>query len=275
MSFVDLHLHLLPGVDDGARTLEESLAHARTLVADGVSRVAVTPHVGHPEWEVDPLEVPRRTLELQRELERAGIPLKLHPGGELHPARATSWSRPELEAIAHGPGGARWVLAEVPFAGIDEAFVESVRELRERGLGVLIAHPERAAGFLDAGLGLLRHELVAGALLQVNVCSLLGNNGREAQRGALHLVRNRLAFVVASDGHAPRRVHTVRTGFDLVRSAGVTAIEAWRLTQDNPRFLLRHGIPAASPAAPPVPSRRRDVARVLEQRRGARGTARA
>ncbi len=89
MSFVDLHLHLLPGVDDGARTLDESVDHAATLVADGVTRAAVTPHLGHPEWDVDPLEVPERTRELQAELERRGIPLTLHAGAELHPTRAT------------------------------------------------------------------------------------------------------------------------------------------------------------------------------------------
>ncbi len=97
----------------------------------------------------------------------------------------------------------------------------------------------------------------------------MGRHGHEAQRGALHLLRNRLAFALASDGHPVRRAHTVRNGFDLARSAGATSIEAWRLTQDNPRFLLRHGIPMASPVAPPVPSRRRDVTRVLELRRSA------
>ena len=267
MSFVDLHLHLLPGVDDGAPTLDHAVEHARRLVDQGVDRVAVTPHIGHPQWEVDPLEVTHRTTELAGVLAEVGIALRLHPGGELHHERLTTWSDAELSAVAHGPAGARWVLAEVPFTGVDEAFAAGIAELRARGFGALVAHPERAAGFLDRGLDLLRPALSAGALLQVNVCSLLGRHGAEARHAAEYLVRNRLAFVLASDGHPGTRVHTMRTGFDLARSAGATAIEAWRLTQDNPRFLLRHGIPAGLPAAPPVPSRRRDVARVLEAAR--------
>jgi protein-tyrosine phosphatase len=264
MSFVDLHLHLLPGVDDGARTLDDAVEHAQRLVADGVTRAAVTPHVGHPSWDVDPLEVPHRVTALAGVLAEIGVPLRLHPGGELHPDRAATWTDPELAAVAHGPHGARWVLVEVPFAGIDDAFAATVRELRGRGFGALIAHPERAAGFLAGGLEALRPELAEGAILQVNACSLLGRQGPEAQAGAEYLVRNRLAFAIASDGHPGTRTHTVRDGFTVAREAGATAIEAWRLTQDNPRFLLRHGIPSHAPAAPPVPSRRRDVARVLE-----------
>ena len=134
--------------------------------------------------------------------------------------------------IAQGPAGARWVLLEVPFDGIDATFFAAWRHVRRHGFGVLIAHPERAAGLLDEGLRRLRPVIEDGALLQVNVSSLLGRHGDEAQAAGQRLVRDGLAYVLASDGHGDNRPDTL------------AAVGNERLTSANPRFLLRHGIPA-------------------------------
>ena len=88
----------------------------------------------------------------------------------------------------------------------------------------------------------------AGALAQVNVCSLLGNNGLDVQETAVTLLRSGRAYVIASDGHPGTRDHTVALGFVLALRAGASSVQAWRLTQDNPRFLLMHGIPTAASA---------------------------
>ncbi len=242
MSYVDLHLHLLPGVDDGARNLRQSIEFARRLAAEGVREVTVTPHVG-AGLTYDPLSIPDRVASLQNALDRGRVPLRLHGGGEIHPRGADALSDAELEVVAHGPDDARWVLCEVPFAGIDDAYLRTCRTLRERGYAVLIGHPERAARFLPEGLELLRAELAAGSLLQVNVCSLMGNNGPPAQRAAAALVRSGLAFVLASDAHPGTREHTLHRGYELAIRAGATPLQARRLTRDNPRFLLQNGIP--------------------------------
>jgi protein-tyrosine phosphatase len=89
---------------------------------------------------------------------------------------------------------------------------------------------------------ILREQLALGAVLQVNVCSLLGNHGLEAQETAVALMRNGLVYVLASDGHPGAREQTLRLGFVLALRAGASSIQGWRLTQANPRFLLRHGI---------------------------------
>ena len=244
MSYVDLHLHLLPGVDDGPADEAASLDHARRMSAEGVREATVTPHVGHPSWPVDVTTIHARTAALQARLRAQGIPLVLHPGGEIHPSAASSLTADQLGVVAHGPPGARWVLLEVPFGGIDDAFLAGCRAIREHGFGVVIAHPERARGFAGDGLEALRGEMAAGAVLQVNVCSLLGHNGEEAEWSARRLVRGGAAYLLASDGHGGRRGHTLRLGFELALAAGVTSERAWRLTQANPRFLLRHGLPA-------------------------------
>src|SRR5215216_6212037 len=103
MSHVDLHLHLLPGVDDGPADEATSLAHAGRMAAAGVHEATVTPHVGHPDFPLDVHSIPERTRALQAAIDAAGIELRIHPGGEIHPDGATALTRHELDAIAHGP----------------------------------------------------------------------------------------------------------------------------------------------------------------------------
>jgi protein-tyrosine phosphatase len=113
----------------------------------------------------------------------------------------------------------------------------------------VLAHPERAAGAgTRAGIEALRELLATGAVAQVNVCSLLGNNGLEVQETAVRLLRAGHAYVIASDGHPGTRDHTLALGFVLAQRAGASSVQAWRLTQANPRFLLTHGIPQAPSA---------------------------
>jgi protein-tyrosine phosphatase len=244
MPHVDLHLHLLPGIDDGPADMDASLAHAERMAYDDVREATVTPHVGHPDFPLDVTTIPSRTRELQAALDEADIPLRVRPGGEIHPDGAERLGREQLDVIAHGPEGARWVLLEVPFAGVGPEFVDACRHMRGCGFGLVIAHPERAAGFLASGLALLRPVIASGALLQVNVCSLLGRHGREAQHGATRLVRDGLAYVLASDGHGGTRRHTLAAGPPAAARAGASAVRRRQLTEANPRFLLEHGIPA-------------------------------
>jgi protein-tyrosine phosphatase len=243
VSHVDLHLHLLPGVDDGPRDEAASLLHAERLARAGVHEATVTPHIGHPWFPLEVATIPERTRSLQAALDAAGIDLRLHPGGEIYPGNATTLGADELDVIAHGPAGARWVLLEVPFAGIDEPYLAACAHIREQGFGLLIGHPERAVDFLRRGHRMLRHELAAGALLQVNVCSLLGRQGPEARAGAVKLVRDGHAYVLASDGHGGDRAHTLAAGAPAARAAGASALRSRQLTEANPRFLLESGIP--------------------------------
>lgn len=252
MTRVDLHLHLLPGVDDGAPDEAAALEHAARMVAAGVQAATVTPHVGSPYFGTELAEIHDRTAELQAALDRERIPLTLEPGGELYPGAAAELTPRQLDVIAHGPAGARWVLAEVPFAGVDDTFAAGLAEIRAKGFGVVIGHPERAAGLLtDGGLARLRPALRAGAVLQVNACSLLGRQGPEAEEAARRLVRSRLAYIIASDGHpGSSRTHTLADGEPAAIAAGASAAQVVQLTQANPRFLLRHGLPRVDAPLP-------------------------
>jgi protein-tyrosine phosphatase len=241
MSYVDLHCHILPGLDDGAATMEETLRHARRLHAEGVRDVACTPHVKRAHFPGIHLnELAQAREEAQRTIEAEGLGVRLHPGGELAHQDALVLPPQQLRHIAQGPAGARWLLLECPFAGIEDDFVEATQRLSNLGYGLLLAHPERA----DGGHEHLWPLVEAGALLQVNVCSLLGNHGLDIQETAADLVRRGLAYCLASDGHPGSREHTLQLGFHLLLAAGASSAQAYRLTQSNPRFLLHQGIPS-------------------------------
>jgi protein-tyrosine phosphatase len=247
MSYADLHCHLLPGLDDGATTVDAALAHARRLDADGVRDVACTPHVKTDAFPDVPLdELAARRAALQAAIDDAGLDVRLHRGGELAHLDALSLSPAELELIAQGPDDARWLLLECPFAGLDERFSAAAERLTGLGYGLVLAHPERAHDVLGGGRERLEALRAEGALLQVNVCSLLGNHGPVPQEIAGALVRAGTAFCLASDGHPGSRDHTLAAGVELMVRAGVSAAQAHRLTRANPGFLLRSGMPAVA-----------------------------
>jgi protein-tyrosine phosphatase len=248
MAYADLHFHLLPGVDDGPADMDASLELARAAAADGIRTVVVTPHVRQDLGLTDAVEIHARVLELRFRLEAAGIPLELRCGGELGHELIGGMRQSELELLAQGPSGSRWVLVETPFHGIGHDFHEATAELRERGFGVLVAHPERSAdASLDAGAG-LRAELAAGSLAQLNALSLIGAHGEDACTAAWELVAEGLAAVVASDAHGPTRPPAMSLARRTLLEAGVTRATTGALVGSTPHRLLALGIPAR-PAA--------------------------
>src|SRR5256885_6588446 len=188
--------------------MEEAIDYAMTAVASGTSRIVATPHVE----QVDVHELPDRVHELRVALRAERIPLAVEVGGEIKPRSVFSLDQDQYEVIAHGPPGRRWLLYEVPFRGVDELFLEGARELRERGFGLVCAHPERSQGLLVGGLSVLRPVLDAGAVVAANVAPLAGDEGPEHLAAALHVLRRGLASVVATDAHPPPRPFTLADG---------------------------------------------------------------
>jgi len=240
MNRTDLHLHVLPGVDDGPADLSEALALAADAVRDGTTTAVATPHI-RPGYVVDVSELPDRVAELQDALVREGIPLRLQVGGELAHGMVDRLSDYELETIAQGPAGARWILLEAPFFGFGPAFHDAAGELRERGFNVLIGHPERSAR-LGEDLASLRHEILYGSALQVNVWTIAGRHGEEARDIALRLVREGMATVVASDAHADWRRPMISRAIADLEHAGIDKMTVRALAVTGPRRLLEAGL---------------------------------
>jgi len=247
VGYTDLHCHLLPGVDDGPSTLDESLAYAAAAVAAGTTTIVATPHVEL----VDVDELPERVDALRAALDAEGIALDVRRGGELKPFSIPDLTDRELDLIAHGPPDARWVLYEVPFHGADEEFVAGAHELRARGFGLLLAHPERTRGMVDGGGLAVVEALMAGgaAAVAANTGPLLGREGAERRRAAEHLLRRCVPTVVATDAHAPSRPYTLAMAAEAAERVTGRADRARRLAVEAPARLLADGLSAARRAA--------------------------
>src|SRR3954454_24050363 len=202
MSYADIHFHILPGVDDGPSSMDESVALAAATVADGTRTVVATPHV-RPGFITDLSDLPDRVRELRERLAREGIGLAVRRGAELGHDMVGRLSQAELDSVAHGPPGGRWLLVETPFVGLGGEFTAATDELRDRGFAVVVAHPERARD--SAGASALRHELASGSVLQVNAWSLVGRHGPEAFEKAHTMLRTGRIGVIGSDAHGGRR----------------------------------------------------------------------
>src|SRR3954467_13508042 len=248
MSYADIHFHLLPGVDDGPSTMDESVALAAAAVADGTSVVVAPPHV-RGGYLTDVAELPDRVRELEDRLAREGIGLAVRRGAELGHEMVGRLSQRELDSVAHGPPGGRWLLVETPFVGPGDEFTAATDELRDRGFGVVVAHPERARD--SFGASALRHELASGSVLQVNAGSLVGRHGPEAFEKAHAMLRPGRIGVIGSDAHGGRRQPALTLALAACGQAGVAPHDAQRLVGATPHRLLERGlhVPAAALAA--------------------------
>jgi protein-tyrosine phosphatase len=242
MAYADLHFHLLPGVDDGPADMAASLDLARAAVAEGTGTVVATPHVRADMGITDAVEIHARVLELRSALEAERIPLEVRCGGELCHDTVGGMRQSELELLAQGPSGARWVLVETPFHGIGDDFHAATAELRERGFGVLMAHPERSAdASLDEAAG-LKTALAAGSLAQLNAQSLTGSHGEEACSAAWELIAEGLIAVVSSDAHGPTRPPALELARRTLLDTGISRGLAQALIGTTPHRLLATGI---------------------------------
>ncbi len=198
---IDLHCHLIPGVDDGARTLEDALEMARALVDLGFTEIAPSPH-NRPQYASWSRETTDRALaSLKDALAQAAIPLVLHDNAEndlmndrLVPSIGTA------EARLLGERG-KYVLVEAPYGSPVPALRELLFRVKVKGVTPLIAHPERCLEFQRKGRA--AEVVAAGALLQLDVGALTGRYGPEAKRWARTLLDDGLYAVGATDLHAP------------------------------------------------------------------------
>jgi protein-tyrosine phosphatase len=248
MHAADLHFHLLPGVDDGPAEMSDTVELAAAAAADGTATVVATPHV-RPDFFTDVRSLPDRVRDVQRALAAEGIELDVLCGGELGHDMVGRLSQSELETIAQGPPRARWLLLETPFEGMVPDFHSATAELRDRGFGVVIAHPERSADAALDGAAGVRRQIALGALAQINALSLDGRHGDDAERAAHELIAEGIPAIMGSDAHGPTRPPALRAAAALLARRGVPADQIRALIVSGPRALVARGLPCAPPLA--------------------------
>ena len=192
---IDLHSHVLPGLDDGARDLAESLDICRAAAAEGITVLAGTPHV-----RGDYRTTPEQMEEAFALVQAAAVDIiRLVPGGEISTAELTQpveWLR--RFALAGNPG---YLLVETPYYAWPEDFAARIARLGDDGIRAVLAHPERNPAVQD-NPKIVQEIVDAGALVQVTAASLDGRAGWESQVCALKLLDLRLVHLLASDAHA-------------------------------------------------------------------------
>ncbi len=195
---IDLHSHILPGIDDGARDLAESLQMARMWVDQGVSTVTCTPHILPGVYHNSGPQIREAVVALQAELVAHDIPLRLLTGADNHivPTFVQDLRRGHLLTIAES----RYVLAEPPHHGLPLRMDELFHEIQVAGYVPILTHPERltwVSGKYDVIAGLADR----GVLMQLTCGSITGRFGRRAQELARRMLRERRAHIVATDAH--------------------------------------------------------------------------
>jgi protein-tyrosine phosphatase len=191
---IDLHCHILPGVDDGSLDLADSLAMARQAVNDRIERVCATPHIRH-DHDVGIEQIAGRIEDLNRALRDEGLPVEVLQGGEVAETAVEALSEEELSRVALGAG--RWILLEPAPGPLSDTLIARVGHLAERGHRALIAHPER---HLSADMYERIAALIAeGALVQATADFFL----RERFAGGMRMLAEQgLVHVLSSDAHS-------------------------------------------------------------------------
>lgn len=231
---VDVHSHLLPGVDDGCRDLDESIACARRMVAAGYTHSFCTPHVWPNLTVTHPDLITEHVERLQGALAAAAVPLRLFPGGEINLRPDTNQTVAQ-KLVTYGMRG-KFLLCDIWADALPGFFAETIAWLQSQGLTVILAHPERMKA-VHAKPELFYQFEAMGLLLQCNLQCLSDPIGVPTRDIAERFLGEGKYFLLGSDLHnlptLDLRLNGLRRAIELVGEAGVA-----KLTVEHPRLLL-------------------------------------
>jgi protein-tyrosine phosphatase len=245
---IDLHAHILPGLDDGPATEDDAVEMARAAVRAGTRAMATTSHV-NTGFGLGPVQLGAAREALASRLAAEGIELELLQGGEVAPERLSQLDDEALRGLTLGGGPT--VLLECPFAAVGSTMEPMVAHLRRRGFEVLLAHPERSPSF-QRDPERLQRLIALGATAQLTAGSLSAGFGGTVERAAVAMLEAELVHVIASDGHdaSSRPPDPALAAGELRRRYGdVDELLAW-MTDAAPAALVAG---RRLPARPPLP----------------------
>jgi protein-tyrosine phosphatase len=211
---IDIHHHLLWGLDDGASNMETSVAMAKAAAADGISHIVCSPHA-NGKYAYVPQMIAEKIAELQRLLDRDAIAVKLGHGCDFHMSYENI-QEAKLDPAKFSINGLGYILVEIPDYGISRGLTEIFYQLQLAGLTPILTHPERNPT-LQSDQPRMMDWLRGGVLVQLTAGSVVGRMGRHAERMAHDLLANRWVHFLATDAHnTTSRPPKMREAFDLV-----------------------------------------------------------
>jgi protein-tyrosine phosphatase len=245
---IDLHCHILPGIDDGAADLEESLAMARMAVADGITVTACTSHIFPGMYNNNGDGIRLAMATLQAELDRQAIPLRLVEGADVQLDLGI------LEGLRSGAipslNGSRYFLFEPPHLIAPPRIEDANRSYVAAGYVPVITHPERLKWLDGDGYGRVCKMVDDGAWVQITAGALTGMFGRRPKEWSQRMLAEGRVHLIASDAHNMRRRVPVLSEAREAAAAIVGEVEAWRLVRDRPQAILDNLAPDALPPPP-------------------------
>ena len=196
---IDIHSHLIYGVDDGSKDIETSLKVLSNLSENGVTDIILTPH-----YIVDTNYVSKKTdniiklNELQREVKKLGININLYLGNEIYIDKDILKYIKENKMCSLN--NTEYILVELPMSGVYEDYLDIFSNLINIGFKVILAHPERYTSF-QKDYSLIDEVVATGVLLQSNIDSIVGGYGKEAKKTMKYILKNKLVSFVGTDIH--------------------------------------------------------------------------
>ena len=246
---IDLHCHLLPGIDDGAEDLQQSLEMARLSVADGVTVIACTPHIFPGVFNNSGPDIRRRIERLQAELDEAQIAIRLVTGGDVHVAPDLVSKLNSGEALSLNDS--RYVLVEPPHHILPPNIEGLLFNLLASGYVPIVTHPERMS-WIEREYDMLRRLVRSGAWMQITAGALLGKFGSRAKAWSERMLSEGIVHIIASDAHdTVRRPPLMKEALGALRSL-VGEEEAMNLVQIRPEAILNNLAPTSAPGLPTV-----------------------
>jgi protein-tyrosine phosphatase len=245
---IDLHCHILPGLDDGASDLSVSANMAKAFVADGVSVVACTPHILPGLYQNSGPQIRQATAQLQHHLDREGIPLRLVTGADNHvtPSFVTELKSGHLLSLAD----TRYVLVEPPHHVAPPRLEELFFSLLVAGYVPILTHPERLT-WVQSHYQVIQRLVHAGIWMQVTAGSLSGAFGRNARYWGERMLDEGCVHILATDAHdVNRRPPNLSQGRELAAKR-VDNTEAQHLVVTRPEGILRNDLPSNLPRPAP------------------------
>lgn len=232
---IDLHTHIMPGVDDGAQSLDESLAMARVALADGVGQLVAAPHI--PLAGLTRADCEARLDGLRQHLASHRADLEVHLGAEV--SLEPDILRWLADGLAWPIGATRYVLVELPFFSLPPYTDDVIFRLQVAGYQPILAHPERNAS-LAAAPARLGPLVERGVLVQITTTSILGGFGAQAKSAAMAFLQCGWVHVLASDAHSahPRPPSLTEATREVEKVIGP---DAWHLVTTNPAAILDDG----------------------------------
>jgi len=197
---IDLHIHILPGLDDGPSNMAESLAMCRLAVADGVRTIVATPHMLNGMFDVSRTSILAGVRKLQDSLDIEGIPLTVFPGADIHIEKDLCNLLKDGTVVTVGDLG-KYVMVEMASDVLPWGLSKFLFDIQLTGVTPIISHPERNYE-VQQDPSMMSEFVDAGNLVQLTAASIAGGFGSAAKQCAHTLLRMRLAHVVASDAHS-------------------------------------------------------------------------